>query len=160
MKFFNRTPEIKASFGMTIDGSGYEDLAVLQQLYPIVPATDSDRSWHKSMKTRTESGGPTMKFCPGVYDFSNAGYIVPCLWDMRFYVNGEDKGISWETPKSIPPRWIMTHEKEQLDSCPIAHGKNTGNDIVKVTTPWYWETPKGWSTIAVSYTHLTLPTKA
>ena len=39
--------------------------------------------------------------------------------------------------------------QEQLDSCPISHGKNVGSGVVKVLTPWYWETPKGWSTLIV-----------
>ena len=154
MKFFNRPAKIKASFGMTIPGSGYEHLKELQNLYPIVPAADSDRNWCKDMKKtylkRTEERefeNNTMKYCPGVYDFSNAGYIVPCLFDMKFYVHSENGAVEWEIPEGIPNAWVHAHDKEQVDSCPIAHGKNTGDHIIKVTTPWFWETPKGWSTI-------------
>jgi hypothetical protein len=154
MKFLRKPAKIKASFGMTIPGSGYEYLSELQNLYPIVSATDSDRGWWKNMKNtylkttkQRENEVPTMKYCPGVFDFTNCGYILPCLFDMMFYVHSKDRVVEWEIPKTIPDAWVHAHEKEQTDSCPIAHGKNTGEAIIKVTTPWFWETPKGWSTI-------------
>jgi hypothetical protein len=154
---FKRSAKIKASFGGLLPASA--EYLELQNLYPIVPATEIDRSWWKNMKSYYTIEAPihgdrktrkeelsTMKYCPGVYDFSNAGYIVPCFCDMIFYV-GEDQTITWKIPDWIPPTIIGIHQKEQIDSCPIAHGKNTGDAIVKISTPWYWETPKGWSTL-------------
>ena len=162
MKILKRPAKIKASFGMELrgnSGSGYQQLVELQKLYPIIPATDTDRSWWKNMKTHifakrqvTEEGkiiqekANTMKYCPGIFDFSNCGYIVPCLHDMMFYIS-KDQKISWDLPGWIPKGWVSLHMQHQIDSCPISDGKNTGAGIIKVITPWYWETPKGWSTI-------------
>ena len=155
MKFFDRPAKIKASFGTTLKGSEYEDLSELQHIYPIIPAARSEKGWWDKMKKhffieqwgRPDYKEPTMKYCPGVFDYTNCGYIVPCLFDMNFIVRGEDQNIMWQIPEGIPQKWIMSHDQRQVDSCPIAHGKNTGLGVVKVTTPWWWETPKGWRTI-------------
>ena len=160
MKILKRPAKIKASFGIGYSPlAPLEDFLELQKLFPIVPATEADRSWWQKMKTHffveqqiSQDGKTkqekinTMKYCPGVFDFSNCGYIVPCLHDMNFYVS-KDQEISWELPGWIPQGWVSIHTQHQIDSCPISHGKNTGEGIIKVTTPWYWETPKGWSTI-------------
>ena len=162
MKILKRPAKIKASFSMVPQPfPPPEHFLELQKLFPIVPATETDKSWWQEMKSYftmekqiSQDGATkqekinTMKYCPGVFDFTNCGYIVPCLHDMSFYVN-KDQEISWDTPGWIPKSWIGYHMQEQLDSCPISHGKNVGSGVVKVLTPWYWETPKGWSTLIV-----------
>ena len=161
MKFLKKRPaKIKAFFGSSPPRSEISpEYLELKNLYPIVPATDTDRSWWQNMKSHftleekihrdgkiRKEEHSTMKYCPGVFDFTNCGYIVPFFCDMIFYV-GEDRTITWNIPEWMPPATVSIHEKEQMDSCPIAHGKNTGEAILKVNSPWYWETPKGWSTL-------------
>jgi hypothetical protein len=160
MKILKRPAKIKATFKkINRSGSHYEQYLELLKLYPIVPATAADRSWWKNMKARyfvnrqitkdgisKQQGMSTMKYCPGIFDFSNCGYIVPCLHDIKFYIS-KDKKVSWQIPKWLPQEWIEAHDKREVDSCPINHGKITAGVIIKVITPWFWETPKGWSTI-------------
>ena len=161
MKFLKKRPaKIKAFFGSSPPRPEISpDYLEFKNLYPIVPATDTDRSWWQNMKSHftleekihrdgkiRKEEHSTMKYCPGVFDFTNCGYIVPFFCDMIFYV-GEDRTITWNIPEWMPPATVSIHEKEQMDSCPIAHGKNTGEAILKVNSPWYWETPKGWSTL-------------
>ena len=88
---------------------------------------------------------PTIKYCPGVIDFTNYGYIVPAWQDFQFWVN-DDGQVEW----IVPPRMrqisnIFMHGAEQVDTCPILD--NTASYILKLSSPWYISTPKGTSLV-------------
>ena len=131
-----------------------KELRPICDVYPIVPAGKIKKSWWKIMKThydiflsrtRKEFKGiePTIKYCPGIYDFTNYGYIVPAWQDFQFYVddNGE---IEWVVPVSMQQiNNVQTHPKEQVDTCPILD--NTASFILKLVSPWLIRNPKGTS---------------
>ena len=72
--------EIIVSFNEGTYGKNYKSIC---DIYPIVPAKKIEKSWWKLMKThfevmvgsRTElkAKGATLKYCPGVQDFTNYG---------------------------------------------------------------------------------------
>ena len=134
-----------------------EELRHICDVYPIVPAKKIEKSWWKIMKihfdiflsnTRKEfkSTLPTMKYCPGMIDFTNSGYIVPAWQDFQFWVN-DDGQVEW----AVPPKMgqipnIFIHGTEQVDTCPILDD-SAATCILKLVSPWHISTPKGTSLI-------------
>ena len=145
--------EIKVGFNEFTYTEIYKDLC---EVYPIIPAKKTEKSWWKIMKshydillsnTRKEFKGtaPTIKYCPGIYDFTNYGYIVPAWQDFKFKVD-DDGEIEWQLHPSMKNvENIYTHSQEQVDTCPILD--NTVLYILKVVSPWLISTPKGTSLI-------------
>ena len=144
--------EIIVSFNELTYG---KELRNICDIYPIVPAKKIEKSWWKIMKMhydiiisgRKEFKGiaPTIKYCPGVIDFTNYGYIVPAWQDFQFWVN-DDGEIEWQVPSELGHiDNIHLHSSEQLDTCPVLG--NTASCILKLSSPWYMNTPKGTSLI-------------
>ena len=147
--------EIEVRFNEFMYGKNLRNIC---DVYPIVPAGKIKKSWWKIMKTHYDiflsstrkefkSIGPTMKYCPGVYDFTNYGYIVPAWQDFQFYVD-DNGGIEWQVPPTINHiDNIRPHGQEQVDTCPIMESKDTSEYILKLVSPWFISTPKGTSII-------------
>ena len=145
--------EITLRFNENLYGKGFRNIC---DVYPIVPAKKIEKSWWKIMKTHYDvflsntrkdfkKSEPTIKYCPGIFDFTNYGYIVPAWQDFQFWVddNGE---IEWVVPISMQQiDNVQTHPKEQVDTCPILD--NSAKYILKIMSPWLISTPKGTSLI-------------
>ncbi len=144
--------EIIVRFNELLYGKKFRNIC---DIYPIVPAKKIEKSWWKIMKMhydiiisgRKEFKGiaPTIKYCPGVVDFTNYGYIVPAWQDFQFLVD-DDGQVEW----IVPPRMrqisnIFIHGAEQDDTSPILD--NTASSILKIRAPWYISTPKRTSII-------------
>ena len=90
----------------------------------------------------------TAKYCPGLWDFTNYGYIVTAWQDFDFWVN--DRGeIEWQVPPIMENvQNIFLHADRQVDSCPILDNTESGvTSIMKLLSPWYISTPKGTSMV-------------
>ena len=147
-----KKPLVKMSIATRID----QDIVELAKLYPPKPASES-RSWWNKMKSYyfvprsikdqqvVEDKYDTFKYCPGVFDFTNSGYMVQWVHDIEFFID-KDGVISWKLPELIPPTWIEIHNKRQIEGCPF-HDGSGGDSIIKVITPFLIDTPKGWSTM-------------
>ena len=127
----------------------------LCNIHPIIPAKKVEKSWWKIMKTHYDIFFPntkkvagqssTIKHCPGIYDFTNYGYIIPAWQDFKFWVD-DDGEIEWQVHPSMQDvKNINHHSQEQVDTCPILD--NTASYILKVASPWLISTPKGTSLI-------------
>ena len=148
---FSKTPTIKVS----TFHRGDPDIKELAKLYPIIPASKSGRGWWKNLERtytqerqispdkKVQDEWPTFKYCVGMYDFTNCGYMVQWIHDIEFYVNKVGE-ITWFLPPMIPLNWVEIHGKEQTGSCPVQHGDG-GDSILKINTPFIIETPKNWS---------------
>ena len=124
----------------------------LCNIHPIIPARKIEKSWWKIKKThfdiffsnKYKEQKPTIKHCPGIYDFTNYGYIVPAWQDFKFKVD-ENGDIQYQlNPSMENVENIFTHSQEQVDSCPIL---DNALHILKVVSPWLVSTPKGTSLI-------------
>jgi len=126
-------------------------------IYPIVPAKKIEKSWWKLMKlhfevllspTRKEfkSIKPTIKYCPGIVDFTNYGYIIPAWCDFQFWVD-DDGQIEWQVPPAMKnvECLVSIFSSDQVDSCPILG--DTSQFILKLSSPWFIRAPKGTSLI-------------
>ena len=145
--------EIKVGFNEFAYDEMYKSLI---DVYPIISAKKTEKSWWKIMKThyevffskrRQEFKGitPTIKYCPGIYDFTNYGYIVPAWQDFQFWVDDEGK-IDFLKPVAMQPvNNVKHHPHQQIDTCPILD--NSAKDILKITSPWLISTPTGTSLI-------------
>ena len=145
-----KTPTIRVSPSPLMP----KDMRDLAGLYPILPASKSGHEWWKKLsptfpderqitpdKSVTDTIN-TFKYCPGVFDFINCGYMVRWVHDIEFYVGG-DGSVSWMLPPLVP-EIVQPHKKEQVGGCPFHSGEGA-EDIIKVVTPFLIETPKEWS---------------
>ena len=152
VNFFNNN-EIEARFNVAMYGEEFRNIC---DIYPIISAKKTEKSWWKIMKahfdillsdTRKEfkTTAATIKYCPGVYDFTNYGYIVPAWQDSQFWVN-DDGQIEWQVPEPMQQiNNIKIFDKNQIDTCPVLD--NTASYILKLISPWFINTPKGTSLI-------------
>ena len=98
-----------------------QELKPLIDLHPIIPTRRSEKSWWKNMPSSHEienfqkqgwpepEQAPTMKYCPGIYDFINCGYTVPAWQEFEFLAR-EAKTILF-LEESINTRKKKTHVK-------------------------------------------------
>ena len=114
---------------------------------PVRPATDLIPDWWKGLPKEYQRFGkpnsPTAKTCPGIFDFMRAGYIVPMWSDIIFKWN--KNGFEYR----------LSHAMQQLSECVYAHDsaqikdapclENTCPKLIKLTTPWFVDVPKGTS---------------
>ena len=147
---FNKN-EIEFRFNEHIYGKKFRHIC---EVYPIISARKAEKSWWKKMKAHYDvrfsdrikefTGiAPTMKYCPGIYDFTNYGYIVPAWQDFEFLVNNNGD-VEWVVPPEMHDvKNIRIHEKAQMDTSPILG--ETANCILTLIAPWYISTPKGTS---------------
>jgi len=145
--------EIEVRFNELLYGN---DLKAICDVYPIVPAKKIEKSWWKTMKTHYDmvlsrtrkdfkTTTQTIKYCPGIVDFTNYGYIVPAWQDFQFWVN-DNGNIEWHVPANMSnTNNILVHRREQVDTCSILD--NSANCILKLVSPWLINTPKGTSLI-------------
>jgi hypothetical protein len=145
-----KTPTIRVSPSPLMS----KDMRELAGLYPILPASKSGQEWWRKLLPTFPDERQitqdkfvtnmlnTFKYCPGVYDFINCGYMVRWVHDIEFYV-ANDGSVSWMLPPLIP-EIVKPHKKEQIGGCPFYSGEGA-EDIIKVVTPFLIETPKGWS---------------
>ena len=145
--------KIEVRFNEIIYGKEFRNIC---DVYPIVPAKKIEKSWWKIMKTHYDifhsktnkdfkTTLPTIKYCPGIFDFTNYGYIVPAWQDFQFCVD-DDGQIEWQIPPSMKDiNNIQSHSAEQVDTCPILD--NTSSYILKLISPWLISTSKGTSLI-------------
>ena len=139
---------------------------------PVVPAKKFMPDWYKKMDLYYPSDDyaytsevPTVKTCPGIHDYLNAGYIIPAWADMRLeWVPGSNnewriatgkvhKAIS-EIHSEVSESLFSGHEYDQAPEAPF--WKNSCRNIIKIITPWYIKVPKGVSVMfAHPYYHTT-----
>jgi hypothetical protein len=122
---------------------------------PIKPASEFVPDWWKKLgKTYTknpinygeEEIAPTAKSCPGIFDFSRAGYILPMWADMYFkWHEGDLDGWDMFTTEIVNKldNAITMHNYEQVSGAPFL--ENNCQAMVKINSPWYMQVPKGVS---------------
>jgi len=145
--------EIEIGFNEFLYGKAFRPIC---DLYPIIPAKQTEKSWWKRMRAHYDVflsnrrddfkyTAATMKYCPGIYDFTNAGYIIPAWQDFQFWVN-DNGDIEWEVPHQMTNvENIIAHPKEQVDTSPILG--ETASCLLKLISPWSISTSKGTSVI-------------
>jgi len=145
--------EIEVRFNEFLYGKAFKPIC---DLYPIISAKKTEKSWWKKMKLHYDvffsnkrdyfkTTSPTIKYCPGIYDFTNAGYILPAWQDFQFWVN-DDGDVEWEVPEQMGRiENITAHPKEQVDTSPILG--ETASYLLKLISPWSISTSKGTSLI-------------
>lgn len=143
--FFKKKPYIK--FIPQVEG--------LKKYVPIVPAKDSPPKWWKDTKinkdvifinNRPASVG-TIKRCPGVSDFLNAGWIVPLWGDLTISIQGDD---NLEYQFSDNRFQIEVHPKSQFLDLIANHNGNRYLHVLKLQTPWFIQTSKNYSIIQLN----------
>ena len=136
---------------------------------PIVPASSVLPDWYKKLNTDFEpnvpphmiedpfnrykdhQNQPTVKKCPGIFDFLHAGYIVPAWSDFVFRWSEKSEYI-FEFKGSIPVERlrrdgmtpvVLGHDHPQAEGAPF--WDNSCKDIMKIVSPWTVDTSEGIS---------------
>jgi hypothetical protein len=135
-------------------GMGFDQQEIWKLLAygsPIKPASEFVPNWWKKLgKTYTPNPesdpSPTAKSCPGIFDFSRAGYILPMWADMYFkWHEGDLDG--WDMMSSSIVQGlddaVNRHDFRQVENAPFL--ENSCHAMVKINTPWYMQVPKGVS---------------
>jgi len=143
--------EIIVHYNEIIYGKEFRNIC---DIYPIISAKKTEKSWWTIMKShfdillshpikKFKKSVATIKYCPGIYDFTNYGYIIPAWQDFQFWVDEEGR-VQWQVPDLMGTiNNIEIHPREQVDTCPILD--NTAECVLKLISPWYISTPKGTS---------------
>lgn len=135
----------------------------LVELEPVIPAAQAIPEWfqnlHMDLPKPEHKPFPvignilkswnshTIKKCPAVVDYFAEGYIIP-MWadiliqrygqEFHFETNGIQDGIG-----SV----IEFHDEAQFKTYPFK--RNDYRRAVKFTSPWFFYTPPGWSTLFI-----------
>tara|TARA_B000000557_G_scaffold254467_1_gene244618 strand:- start:102 stop:854 length:753 start_codon:yes stop_codon:yes gene_type:complete len=88
----------------------------------------------------------TIKKCPAVVDYFTQGYIIPMWYDMLVQRHGDT--FHFETNQiNLPSSHIEFHDNEQFSTYPLEDSDY--KRAVKFTSPWFFWTPPGWSTLFI-----------
>jgi len=87
----------------------------------------------------------TVKKCPAVVDYFTEGYIIPLWTDILVQRHGDQFHFETNHPDDTFATVIEFHNNEQLSTYPFE--RNDFRNAVKFTSPWFFWTPPGWSTL-------------
>ncbi len=130
--------------------------SLLGRANPVLPATEFMPDWWnkltKSYNVPDAPPRPTSKRCPGIFDFTRAGYILPMWTDLMFRWNGSNPSDPWDL---LAPEIMNTlqdainlHDYEQAHGAPFLD--DGCKQLVKLNSPWYVDVPKGVSLFYIS----------
>jgi len=146
---------------------------MLGELSPVVPASsiipdwyvklkkyyinDFDKSHDRRNEEYVKGVYPTVKRCPGIFDFLRAGYIVPAWSDFLVRWDGTNNPAIFE--ESVAMKEIsnksftiqhsayfendINYEYPQAEGAPFLN--DSCKDILKLITPWCVDTSEGIS---------------
>ena len=132
----------------------------LSEVAPPVPASQMIPEWFQKLSMDIEMPdrkpfpimGPivkkfnqhTIKKCPAVVDYFSEGYIIPMWADLLVQRYNQD--FHWESHlMDEMPNFIEFHNEKQFEGYHFK--RNDYRTAVKFTSPWFFYTPKGWSTL-------------
>jgi len=86
----------------------------------------------------------TIKKCPAVVDYFTEGYIIPLWSDIFIQRYGQEFHFETNHDQGIGST-IEFHNNDQVKTYPFK--RNDYKNAVKFTSPWFFYTPPGWSTL-------------
>jgi len=89
----------------------------------------------------------TLKKCPAVVDYFAQGYIIPMWCDILVQRHGQDFHFETNGIQDGIGSGIEFHEEAQFKTYPFK--RNDYRRAVKFTSPWFFHTPPGWSTLFI-----------
>ena len=88
----------------------------------------------------------TVKKCPAIVDYFTQGYIIPMWYDILVQRQGDTFHFESNAINNNSSH-IEFHDFEQLPTYPFK--KTDYRRAVKFTSPWFFFTPPGWSTLFI-----------
>jgi|TARA_B100001094_G_scaffold160772_1_gene155494 hypothetical protein len=88
----------------------------------------------------------TVKKCPAVVDYFTQGYIIPMWYDLLVQRHGDSFHFESNSINTNSSH-IEFHDFEQLPTYPF--DEKDYKRAVKFTSPWFFFTPPGWSTLFI-----------
>lgn len=142
---FNKKDEPLIKFVNVIPGLNMEENIIpytAEKYYP---------HWWKDFSFN-DNNTPTIKRCPAIPDFFSQGYIVPMWTDMKVESNlghGEKASIEPAVKNNPFPMWSYHPAEQFIDGINFSISNRTPEMTLKISSPWYVVTPKGWSTLVL-----------
>tara|TARA_B100001939_G_scaffold127732_1_gene110646 strand:- start:3412 stop:4155 length:744 start_codon:yes stop_codon:yes gene_type:complete len=87
----------------------------------------------------------TIKKCPAVVDYFTEGYIIPFWMDMLIQRHGDEFSYETNFTDEGVGSTVEFHDEQQFSTYPFE--RNDYRRAVKFTSPWFFWTPPGWSTL-------------
>ena len=118
---------------------------------PITPASECLPDWWKNLKRKNNNAynnkpTSTAKTCPGIFDFTRAGYILSMWADVHFLWNC-GKGDEWQIKTSSILQHLhepfTSHSHKQVEGAPFL--EDSCRLMIKLNSPWYIQVPTGVS---------------
>ena len=158
----------RIEFTGQLRGKTLSDLATGE---PVQLASRMTPEWRaKQDKTFTLHDGRehvTAKYCPGIHDYSRAGYIIPAWQDFKFRFPSDDPDLyEIHSPQIVNKInhdidvqiaegngmggnvYMNKHEYAQAEGAPfLDYGCKS---VIKIMSPWSVSVPKG---VSLLYTH-------
>jgi len=126
---------------------------------PIVPASKALPDWYKNLEARYPEEGmqpwqaPTVKGCMPFFDALVQGYVIPLWADLYVTTRINEEGVPYPMftwgPNMDGDGFMESHERIQTLGMPMMEQSLGGGPAFKFLSPWFIETPKGYSTLFV-----------
>lgn len=124
-------------------------------LHPVVYAKDIKWRWAELMREDYKTVAEQLKYksythtfrCPGIFDLTSTGFILPMPWDITIETNGDGKTFFADTPGSTLEKYLETPLVDAHLPDSIAKHVPLGPDclktVVKLHSPWQIIVPEG-----------------
>lgn len=163
MPIFSKTPKFKF----------YSSLPAVVTEYPIIPASLYKRKWVRTVSDAYKSivgninnfGKPFsgVSKCPGIISVCKTGWIVTSWFDFIIDTSEDGKTVGYRLPPTLVEETTNKHPafgkqlinfmNLSLPQMQIPKPPQSLDALIKISTPWAVEIPKGWSLLLcpVSY---------
>jgi hypothetical protein len=121
---------------------GLEDIDALRPVRLI----DDIPEWFKDMPRESDLM-PTAKQCPSFVDLFRSAYVLKAWCDMEFTFFPRENRWEWSRPSNLFEIDDSHPRTQLLDHLPT----DKWVEVIKPSSPWMCETPKGYSTYQLDY---------
>ena len=122
--------------------------------FPIIPAKSASFNWveksrndyKKELEQNKGTRFPHLYRCPGIFEISSLGYIMPMPWEVSIETKGDGKHFAWSFPSEdlqsmFQPPLITSHFADKTAKF-LPMKPNSLESIIKLNTPWHCIVPE------------------
>ena len=143
----------------------YSSLPAVTNEFPILPASSYKRKWvppvaaaYKNIVGNINNFGKPFSGvvkCPGIFNFCKTGWIVTSWFDFIIDTVDDGKSVGYRLPPTLVEettnkhpvfgKQLITFMNLSLSQMQVPKPPQSLDTLIKISTPWAVEIPKGWS---------------